>query len=284
MSIEVIELWDSGDAQLGESSTRDRTFLCGGTEDEFAAGEAIFAFAGPVYGGLVFDQGRVSRAGVALWRGSITYVTPARKPPKERENPEAKEEYGNGGSSLYSFEITGGTQHITQSLETVGSYHRDDVSEGYFTPTFGGAIGVNGDSIDGTDIVIPQFSFSEEHNFVLSLITKEYKKNLARLVGKVNNATWRGFEAGEVLFMGASGSLRSQEAFSISFKFMASENATELTVGEITGIAKKGWEYLWVRYEERKDEAAHTLVKSPANVFIEKVYRDGDFSQLGIGE
>ncbi|MCS7168060.1 MAG: hypothetical protein RMI91_12010 [Gemmatales bacterium] len=81
--------------------------------------------------------------------------------------------------------------------------------------------------------------------------------------------------------MGASGSQRGQDDWEITFSFAASPNATGLTVGEITDIEKKGWEYLWVRYQDIEDE--NVLVKQPAAVYVEQVYSHGDFALLGIG-
>jgi len=40
---------------------------------------------------------------------------------------------------------------------------------------------------------------------------------------------------------------------------------------------------MWVRYEDREDDAANVLVKKPTAVYIEKVYEDGNFALLGIG-
>ena len=58
---------------------------------------------------------------------------------------------------------------------------------------------------------------------------------------------------------------------------------TRLVVGPITGIAKKGWEYMWVRYADSEDTVAKAIVKKPIAAYIEKVYDEGDFSLLGIG-
>jgi hypothetical protein len=84
-----------------------------------------------------------------------------------------------------------------------------------------------------------------------------------------------------VLFQGASGSQRGQEDWEITFSFAASPNATDLTVGDITGIEKKGWEYLWVRYADAEDE--ETLIKQPVAAYVEQVDEYGNFALLGIG-
>jgi len=106
---------------------------------------------------------------------------------------------------------------------------------------------------------------------------------LFQLTGRVNTGAFKGFNAGEVLFLGASGSRRGYGDWEITFRFAASPNVTNLTIGDITGINKKGWEYLWVRYADSEDTAAKALVKKPIAVYIERVYDDGNLSLLGIG-
>jgi hypothetical protein len=75
----------------------------------------------------------------------------------------------------------------------------------------------------------------------------------------------------------------------LSYKFIASPNAgtgqtlPAITVGSITGIEKKGHEYMWVRYEAESDTASKTLLKVPKYVYVNKVYREASFSGLGIG-
>ena len=66
-------------------------------------------------------------------------------------------------------------------------------------------------------------------------------------------------------------------------RFPTSSDKAGLTVSEITGIDKKGWQYLWVRYADAEDSVAKAIVKKPVAVYIEKVYEEGDFSGLGIG-
>ncbi|MCS7022600.1 MAG: hypothetical protein NZU63_12320 [Gemmataceae bacterium] len=53
------------------------------------------------------------------------------------------------------------------------------------------------------------------------------------------------------------------------FSFAASLNASELTVGDIGGIAKKRWEYLWVHYQDAEDE--NLFVKQPVAVYVRRV-------------
>ena len=183
------------------------------------------------------------------------------------------------GESSFSFDTGGGTQHITQSIQTINKY----APPGKTAPDFKGAVGVTHDNVEGVDITIPVYNFSETHYLDDAVVTPSYRGTLFNLTGKVNNDSFKGMAAGECLFLGASGSKRGSDDWEITFRFAASPNKTGLTVGEITGIDKKGWEYMWVRYADSEDTAAKAIVKKPVAAYIEKVYDEGDFSQLGIG-
>ncbi len=128
---------------------------------------------------------------------------------------------------------------------------------------------------------MPVYSFAETHYLANAYVTQAYKNTLFDLTGKVNISSFRSLPTGSVLFLGASGATRGQDDYEISFRFAASPNQVGLVVGSITGIAKKGWEYMWVRYEDAVDSGAQ--VKQPVAVYIEQVYRYADFRLLGIG-
>lgn len=264
MPITVYEKWESRQSVEGESPAVDLIYIVRGTDDDLAAKSALLDASPVLYDGLVRQSLSIERVAEDIWEGTVRYGL--LQPPQT-------------GDSTYQFDTGGGTQHITQSIQTVGRY----APAGKMAPDFRGAIGVTHDSVEGVDITIPVYSFSETHYIAADQVTGAYKATLFALTGKVNNASFRGFAAGEVLFLGASGSKRGEEDWEITFRFAASPNATGLTVGEITGIAKKGWEYLWVRYADDVDDDAKVLVKRPIAVYVEQVYQYGDFSQLEIG-
>jgi hypothetical protein len=177
-----------------------------------------------------------------------------------------------------SFDTTGGTQHKTQA-EAERKY-------GTNAPDQQKAIGVDGNGVNGVDIVVPALQWQEQYDVPNAYITAAYVRGLAGLTGTTNNAAFRGFEAGEVLFVGCSGSQewddeKGKGPWSLSYRFVASKNVTGETIGSISGIEKKGHEYLWVRYEDA--ESSNTLIKQPKAVYVSKVYKDADFSALGIG-
>lgn len=227
--------------------------------------KAALASASPVlYDSLVRQTLHIERTAEEVWEGSVRYGV--KQPPET-------------GDSSYQFDTGGGTQHITQSLETIGRH----APAGKVAPDFQGAVGATHDNVEGVDITTPVYNFSETHYIATAAVTDAYKATLFQLTGRVNSAGFRGFAPGEVLFLGASGAKRGEDDWEITFRFAASPNVTGLVVGAIGGIDKKGWEYLWVRYADEEDVAAKTLVKKPIAAYVERVYEYGDLSGLGIG-
>jgi len=264
----LTEKIDSREWSTGQKPSVTMHYILDGTADDIEARDLLLATTPQVYNGLVRDDCTLDPIfvdtviGRGKWECSVRYTRPDFQPPQV-------------GESSFSFDTGGGTQHVTQSLQTVSKY---PVS----APNFEGAIGVTHDSVDGVDITVPVYNFSETHYLADSAVTETYKQTLFLLTGKVNSVAWRTFAAGEVLFLGASGSKRGEEDWEISYRFAASPNRTGLTVGSITGIDKRGWEYMWVRYADGEDEAAHAMVKKPVAVYIEKVYEEADLAGLGI--
>ena len=178
-------------------------------------------------------------------------------------------------ASQVSFDTGGGSQKITQSASgmSIAAYALPTKT----APDFKGAINVDDNSVNGVDIVVPQYNWNEQRYY--SSVSSGYQQTLYLLTGKVNNGSWHGYAQGEVLFLGAGGSRKGSGTWEMNFKFAASPNKTGIQIGNITGIAKKGWEYLWVRYEKNTD--ANVLVQTPASVHVHQVYEYGDFSGLG---
>jgi len=182
------------------------------------------------------------------------------------------------------FDTGGSTVHITQAF--------NENKFGTDAPDMNKAIEVDGDSVKGVDVVHPALQWTEQYDVPAGVVTAPYIKTLASLTGCVNLAAFRTFAAGEVLFMGCNGSQQWDEEkgdgpWNLSYKFVASANAgagqtyPALVIGDITGVEKKGHEYLWVRYEAAT--SGTSLLKKPKYVYVDQVYRTASFNALGIG-
>lgn len=242
-----------------KSASRELVWDIINTTDEGEVQTLILGATPAVYQGLILDSVEAEPIGVdevtglGIWKGRSRYVSP------EIE---------------LTFDSGGGTQKKTQSFATMASYPGD-------APSYNGAIGVSDDRVEGVDIVIPKFDFTHTQTFPEADVTIAYRNAIFDLTGCFNDASFKGFDMGEVLFMGASGQYRPSNQWTITFKFSASPNQTGLTVGSITGIDKLGWDYLWIRYSDFI--SGFGIVPQPTAVYVERVYPPGDLGLLLIG-
>jgi len=271
--ITVVEKFESRRTTAGESPSAEFVYnvfgvVSAGDDHEQLAQAAVEDESPETYEQLPRQEISLERVGVEHWETTVRYARAQASLPQT-------------GQSVFSFDTGGGTQHITQARQTISRTG----APGTTAPDFQGAIGVTADGVEGVDIVVPVYQFAETHYVSDATVTAGYKATLFGLTGKVNSDAFKGFQPGEVLFLGASGSRRGtgpQDDWEITFRFAASPNVTGLSVGPITGINKKGWEYLWVRYADAEDVATNAIVKRPIAAYVERVYDEGGFAALGI--
>src|SRR5690606_39854356 len=125
----------------------------------------------------------------------------------------------------------------------------------------------------------------EVHYKDAAFFTPQYRAQVVfPLTYTVNDRPFRGFAAGEVLFMGAAARQQGDGKWEVQYDFAAALNREGVTIGDITGINKKGWQYLWVEFQEQEDDGASRVLPVPSVVNVEEVYREANFGLLGIGE
>ena len=264
MAVTITEAAGSGVRTAGTSPSAELRYHVNGTSSDSTALSLVEAASPATYEGLFRQSWRVEPLeGGSIWEATVTYGAG-----------------GTTGESTFQFSTTGGQQRVTQSLATVSTGVPPNHDT---TPDFARAINVTENSAEGVDITVPVSSFTETHYLPASAVTGAYKAVVFRLTGRVNGSPWRGFAAGEVLFLGAEGSRRGGGDWELSFKFAASPNVAGQTIGDCSPVDKEGWHLLWIRYEDIEDESARMLVKRPRAVYVEQVYEYADFTQLGIG-
>jgi hypothetical protein len=194
---------------------------------------------------------------------------------EESESVEAAEDGEDEApalDSLVTVKINGKTQQVTQSYQTTRF--------GGSAPDYGSAINVDKDGVKGVEIGIPGLEFQIEKTLAKGVLRLSYVMTLVTMTYKTNVAAFMNFAAGELLFLGAEFRQSSNAEVTVVFKFSASPNRTGLTFGTISGVAKKGHEYLWIDYEAW--ETGGYVVRRPRGVYVERVYEEGDFALLGI--
>jgi hypothetical protein len=276
MAITVEEIFESPEAEYGANPYAEIRYVIDGTDDFHEAHAAVLTTSPDrwnLYGGsLLFlprQAVRCRRIGGQLYEGTVTYGNAAVT--GEVQKPE------------FAFDTAGGSQHITQSLAT-DAYPKQSLPPhpNYPPPDHKGAIGFANGNVEGCDIITPVYRFTETYFKDDAFVTPAYKLLVFSLTGKVNSEFFKGFAPGECLFLGVSGRKRGQGDWSLAYTFAATPNAEGLEIGDITGIAKRGWDYIWVRYAQGTDEDAHSVIPMPQAVYVEQVYVYADLNLLGI--
>lgn len=273
MAITVTELMESREG--GRSVTLIYDVL--GTADDAEARAALDAYAPSTHDGRYKDELFLRPRFVdeedddgSFWEGRVSYV------PFERRAPET-------GDVIVSGRTGGGTEHVAISLETVAAY----AAPGQTAPNFAGAIGVSRAGVEGVDIPVVTSEWDERWYLPTAYFTQRYRDLVEDLYGCVNSTMFRGKPPGEIMFMGWDWSYREDESdYEAHFHFARRRNRYDLTVGEITGISKRGWDVLWPLYREVRLYAAtpnEVVVQVPRAVYIERVTHLVDFRILGIG-
>ena len=181
-----------------------------------------------------------------------------------------------------SIEFGVSTATRTVSLGRVESY--GDI------PTYGGLIDVQ-ESGDGTmeprgiSVYIPTGTMTITHWFRKSQWTTRLRNKIAYRRCRYNSDTFRGFAHGELLFVGETVSYSDNDPYvEVQFKFLISENSDDIEVGSFSGIRKRGWHGMWVKYSKniRTVGGKKYQVIEPKGVAIEKIYKAADFTELGL--
>jgi hypothetical protein len=261
-----------------------------GTMDDTLVRLQVDQFLPLTYLGLWFVDYRVEHKGNKVWDVTARYgVRPPKRPDSSGTVPGF--DTPNDASALTvgtTIDCVATTTNVKKSLATPIIMRWNDAHA--TIPDHRQHINVDGDSVEGVDIYVPKFEFQETHYFTHAQFNPTYRRNLFNLQAKTNNAAFRGFEAGEVLFLGFTATLKGLTHWEVTFKFAASPNQKNLEtklpgtlVGVVPpdGVVKKGWQYLWIRYLTKQD--GKVFLPKPQYLYIERVYEEANFAGLGIG-
>jgi hypothetical protein len=292
VAITIYEAHQSRDLKVNRETTDVPVkFVVTGTTDEVAVYDAVMFATSPTMYGLVRKDIDARLQGGDLWHVTLTYQ---RGNPSEALQPSGPEGPGTQSGEEppqtapgpddplgagFDFSTGGGTAHILLSKETVESRKPG----GGAAPESQRAIGLTAEGVTGCDIIAaaPQFTITRRRR----VVTRRYFDALCRLTAKTNRSEFWGFKPGELLYTGANGSGDPRDA-EVTHHFTFAENyengdpRNQITP-DIELTEKKGHEFVWAVYSPRITGDA--LYSRPVAVYRERVYDEGDFSQLEIG-
>ena len=268
MTIRIFERSNTGNSSVNPP-TAVLNYGLSGIEDEYIANAYATSL---VSDSIITPQGLIwlqdvslDHEGFQLWGITANYASGSRKV----------------GTWKFAFDTTGGTIHITSSKATSGKFAKAGKTATDHKQTIG--VTKDGDP-QGTDIVIPALKMNYSFRHPLGTIGEAKARYLASVTGTTNSVLWHGFQQGELLLLGATGSEGTDAETEVTYSMAASANITGLSIGAIANIAKKGHEYAWIQYEDVvvADAEGNKPATQPRYVYVERVYEEVDFfSALG---
>lgn len=164
-------------------------------------------------------------------------------------------------------------------------------------PDFKGAINVNAEGeVEGVDSIVPSMTVSITQRMAGATLTPDYARAVSGLIGKYNNDEFMGFPAGTMQLTAGDGSLSFEipnpnaidaepippQDRELSFEFLFSPNLENISIGEVTGINKKGHQYMWTLWKDHLDSGQ--VFRKPRAVYVQDLYgvEPADFSLLGL--
>lgn len=286
----ITEKLSSGSTTGGASPQRTLLYLIEGESDESTAATELLAEApetvdvATVSGGTAtlprtnYRLEPIESENSELWLGYVEYGYRTSGAVNTDTNP------STFAAAATSFTTVGATEHIEFSKETVARYPAN--GEASREIDHGKAIGVTKTGIKGVDITVPKFEWTETYELPAATVTDAYLLTLRRLTGRANSQGWRGFDAREVLFLGATGRRERGGPWRVDFQFRFEATASGVEVGYpkvITITEKAGHDYVWFETDVTADSTNGSMTTQPSCAYVERVYDESDLFDLGIG-
>jgi hypothetical protein len=247
-----------------------RRYIITGATSSADALTALLAAAPSAYGTWPRTQPKVSAITDTMFEGEVNYSSLP-----DNETTEV-------GTQTESFEIAAQNQKITHAIDQIG--FPSSGGAGVAAPNVYKGLGLKLEKStyvpEGIDIFVPTYSFSITQIMAASSVDSSYKFSLFQLAAKVNSDAFGPFAAGEVLYLGARGSKRDATAWEISHSFLASPNVTGLSFGSVTGVDKKGWEYLEIISTPEEVSGGFAIISKVRWVYVSQVYKTASFAGL----
>lgn len=300
MAVKVLELRDSRDRRVDGTTLR---YAVHGTNDEAAARAALLAAAPSTLGSWVIrPDERLKYEGHYLYLADVNYgpqllgdrpalpapIASGGSPPSPPPPPPPAED--DRANDELSFNISTVNRRLFLSEETRHRIHRFPLNQND-TPNFQRMVGVNGKNVEGYDRIEPKFEFTITKEF--EYVTYAYVDRIVDLVGSINQSDFNPYgKAEELLLLGVSGRCggrgKDKSRPKLTFNFARQKNRTNVVLttrssgtDDIIAPTVKGWDYIWVLYEQDLGSQQITTQRALA-AYVERIYPRRNFGLLGL--
>ena len=276
----VEQSWEGIDLQLengdakNTKSTASVTYLVFEVENDIEAIASAYSEAPADISGIPKKSAEISeRLAHDIWKIEISYAYSSGSGSSD-----------NSDEPTVSFDTGSGSRHITNAISQRALYY---ASSDYQNKA-GNFIGWNGKSgpdsvINGVDVPCAQLRETYTKKMRSSQLSTAFKRQMAKLVGCVNLTKWKGWEAGEAMFMGCSYSGTTSEELTVTFNFAIQPNEKDVPLGPgYPKVSKRGHEYVWSISDTTFNEASGTPSLVLKAVYAAQIVPYADFSVLGL--
>ena len=287
MSITVKQAWTGVDLSLEQgsgsnsNSTATVTYIVEGTEDDITACTSAYEFAPDEFSEIPKKSASVAeRLTENAWKIEVNYGS------------ESKSSSGDSGSeddeATMNFDCSAGTKHMTQAIEQTCVYagsgeSKDSSDEASAVPI--GWNGKDGSESEAAGVDVSNGELRETYTKIMSkskVTGTSWKRKVAELVGKVNSGSFKGWSAGEVMFLGCSytAPTKGSKKVAVSFHFAIRLNENRATIAGQSVGSVKGFEYLWaLTDDEVKDGERKRKIRK---IYKAVVCETDGFGSLGV--
>ena len=295
MPLEMTPHWDEGAASgTPDGRTRENRYIIEGTSSRETAYNKLLEATQLQFQGLTATSWEVSRHSEDSWLGAVQYGKG--KQEDDQEPPPGEAEFSMSGS--------GWRKKIKHSIKTRMAKGVQRSNAGGSGPTYvqttppdfkrllnvtfeNGAFTPKGLELGGEEDI-----FQITRTLEKDQMSSSYMSLLWRLRRNVNSrkidmnidGVKGTFDPGELMFLYADvGYRRTEERWRLTLHFSAAQNEKNLQIGEIQGIDKRGFDYLWfVEMQSEQAGPPKVLTIEPKWAYVEQVYEEADLEQLVI--
>ena len=177
-----------------------------------------------------------------------------------------------------NFDCTTGSGHINTAIKPVEVIHGPDV---------GNIIGWNGKLGDDCEIAgcdIPIATTTETYTKVMSVskvLSNSFRRKIVELTSCVNSKSFKGWDVGEVMFMGCSyaSPIKGASKVTVSFNFAIRVNETVDIRGKKVFV--RGWNHLDVITKPKEENGKPDF--DLLGIYVAQVSKYKDFGVLELG-
>ena len=242
-------------------------FLAEGSDD-YADVVAAFGSIPSAFDGL--PRRRITRQHVG---GGYWYLTAEYSAVDQPQEPLVL-----GDAPRIEFDTTGGQRTLITHADIRNGYPGPGLS---VVPDYGGGINVVDGVPQGIEIETGGATMTISQVISAAQATNAYQRMLmVRAKRVVNDAPYGPFAAYECRFMGARLSSRGDGDVDLIRVFEGAENVASGSYAGVTGIDKRGHEYVWAAVERQADTAAKVMVPRVLGVLVHEIYPAVDFAEL----